>query len=145
MRAALVFIAIHGFPGAGAAPAVDRLAAPAVDEVVIRRLIEALSDPDLDVRQNLAVALAKIGSAGVTQLNEALKDKNADRRAGAAYALGLIGPGARVALPNLLDLLKDDDVGVRRQAAYAIGRIVPAGRPAASLASTPPPASGGSK
>jgi len=113
------------------------------DAVVVRRLIDSLDDPDLDVRQNLAIALAKIGPVAVEPLAEALKDKNPERRAGAAYALGLIGPGARSALPALLDLLKDDDVGVRRRASYAVGRIVPGGRPAASVAVAPAIGSGG--
>jgi hypothetical protein len=107
--------------------AADSPGKPSPNEVVIRRLVEALNDSDLDVRQNLGVALAKIGPASVEPLTAALKDKSADRRAGAAYALGLIGSEAKTALPELLELLKDDDVGVRRQASFAIGRIVPAG------------------
>ena len=97
-----------------------------VDETVILRLIEALKDSDTDVRQNLAAALATIGTPTVEPLIAALKDKITERRAGAAYTLGMIGRPARAALPVLLDLLKDDDVGVRRQASYAIIRIVPA-------------------
>ncbi len=97
-----------------------------VDETVIRRLVEALKDSDTDVRQNLAAALATIGTPAVEPLIAALKDKITERRAGAAYTLGMIGRPARAALPVLLDLLKDDDVSVRRQASYAISRIVPA-------------------
>jgi HEAT repeat protein len=143
--AVVAFLFVSSLPAGAQAPTA-RPTAP-VDDTVIRRLIEGLGHPDLDVRQNLAVALAKIGSASVEPLIEALKDTSAERRAGAAYALGQIGSGARAALPALLDLLKDGDVGVRRQASYAIGKIVPAGRPASAVAVTPAanPAGGGGK
>lgn len=98
------------------------------DDAVVRRLVAALNDADPDVRQNLAVALAKIGPATVEPLTEALRDPDANRRAGAAYALGQIGGAAKSALPALLDLLTDPEVNVRRQVSYAISRIVPAGR-----------------
>jgi HEAT repeat protein len=92
---------------------------------VVKKLVEALKDPDPDVRQNLGSALAKIGSDAVEPLVEALKGDNLDRRAGAAYTLGLIGSNAKSALPALLDALKDDSVEVRRQASYAVARILP--------------------
>lgn len=109
--------------------------APGVDGVIVRRLIDGLKDPDLDVRHNLAAALARIGPSAVEPLTAALKDEVPERRAGAAYALGLIGAPARAALPTLLDLLSDDDVGVRRQASLAVARIVPPGPAAAGVAS----------
>lgn len=105
-----------------------RPADPISNDELIRRLIVALKDPDTDVRQNLATALAKLGPAAVEPLTGALKDSLPERRAGAAYSLGLIGPPAKSALPQLLDLLDDEDLDVRRQAAYAVNRIV-----------TPPP------
>lgn len=138
MRTAIILILISTPTVTGAEPAPAGRGTAPVDDAVVRRLIDSLNDPDLDVRQNLAIALARIGPASVEPLIEALRDKNSDRRAGAAHALGLIGVGARTALPGLLDLLKDDDVGVRRQASYAIGRIVPPGRSTASVAVTPP-------
>src|SRR5262245_65752000 len=95
---------------------------------VIKKLVEALKDPDPDVRQNLGSALAKIGPDAVEPLVEALKGDNPDRRAGAAYTLGLIGPAAKTALPALLEALKDDAVEVRRQASYAIARLIPDNR-----------------
>ena len=101
---------------------------PDTDRVIIRRLIEAMNDPDYEVRQNLGIALAKIGTPSVEPLIEALKDTSPERRAGAAYALGLIGAPARAALPALLEALKDKEPTVRRQASYAISRLIPAGR-----------------
>jgi HEAT repeat protein len=100
---------------------------PPPNDALVRRLIDALKDPDPDVRQNLAVALAKIGPTAVEPLTEALGDSLAERRAGAAYALGQIGPTARSALPKLLDALDDKDLDVRRQASYAVSRLVPSG------------------
>ena len=118
----------------------------AEDAAVIRRLVEALKDNDAEVRQNLAVALAKFGTAAVDPLSQALKDTNADRRGGAAYALGLIGPTARAALPALLDAVSDKEPDVRRQASYAVGRLIvprdPYSRPTPRTTADPPPLRG---
>jgi HEAT repeat protein len=109
------------------------------EEILIRRLIEALKEDDPDVRQNLASALAKLGSAAVEPLITALKDKGGppERRAGAAYALGQIGLSAKAALPALLDALNDKELDVRRQAAYAVNRLIPNKKPAADAAELP--------
>ena len=109
---------------------------PALDDDTVRRLIDALKDPDFEVRQNLAAALAKTGPRVVPLLREALKDKLVERRSGAAYALGLLGDAARPALPELLDALSDPDTDVRRQASYAVVRVVPAGRAAPAPTAT---------
>ena len=111
---------------------------PVPQDKLIDRLIEGLKDPDPDVRQNLAVALAKVGPAAVEPLVTALSDSLPERRAGVAYALGQIGTPARSALPKLLDALDDKEVDVRRQAAYAISRLVPTG----SVKPTQPPGGG---
>jgi HEAT repeat protein len=115
---------------------------PDVDPAVVRRLIDALKDPDPEVRQNLAAALAKIGPPSVEPLISALKDGVPERRAGAAYALALIGPPARAALPGLLSALDDKEVEVRRQASYAISRLVPVGRPGNRIVQSPSPVGG---
>jgi HEAT repeat protein len=114
-------------------------AEPVTEDVLVRRLIDGLKDTDPDVRQNLAVALAKIGSAAVEPLTAALDDSLAVRRAGAAYALGQIGPAAKPALAKLLDALDDKDLDVRRQASYALSRLVPGGgaKPPAKPAESP--------
>lgn len=100
------------------------------EEALIRRLVDALKDVDPEVRQNVALSLAKIGVPAIDSLVEALKDPLAERRSGAAYALALIGPAAKSAMPALLDALEDKDTDVRRQASYAISRILPPSRPA---------------
>lgn len=95
------------------------------DSVIVAKLVEALKDPDLEVRQNLGAALARLPIEAVGPLMAALKDANPARRAGAAYALGLIGdPAASSALPGLLDALSDPELEVRRQASQAVARIV---------------------
>jgi HEAT repeat protein len=109
--------------------AVGRAADPLPPDALVRRLIDALKDPDPDVRQNLAAALAKVGPAAVEPLTAALDDSLAERRAGAAYALGQMGTAARSALPKLLDALDDKDLDVRRQASYAVSRLVPTPTP----------------
>lgn len=129
-----VFLILAGQPAPGPYPDVD----PAV----VRRLVDALQDPDPEVRQHLAAALAKIGTPSIEPLIGALKDGAAERRAGAAYALALIGPPARASLPALLASLDDKEVEVRRQAAYAISRLIPAGRTGGRVAQNPPPDGG---
>ena len=99
------------------------------DGVVVARLVEALKDPDLDVRLHLGAALAQVPNAAVDPLTAALRDANPSRRAGAAYALGLIGGRAADALPVLLDVLDDPELEVRRQASQAVNRVL-ASRPA---------------
>lgn len=103
-------------------------AAPAEADTV-RRLVAALGDADPEVRQNLAIALAKIGPAAVEPLVAALKDPLPERRAGAAAALGQIGAPARPALPALLDLLADKELDVRRHVSHAIAQLIPSSRP----------------
>jgi hypothetical protein len=135
--AILVLLVVSAVP----LPAAD----PPADDVT-RRLIAALRDPDVEVRQNLAVALAKIGPSSVELLVDALKDPAAERRSGAAYALALIGPPARSAVPALIDALSDKDVDVRRQVSYAISRLVPTGKPPGlGIASRTLPASPGGR
>ncbi len=102
---------------------------PVPTNALVKRLIASLQDPDPDVRQNLAIALAKIGPAAVEPLTAALTDDLPERRDGAAYALGQIGGPAKSALPKLLDALDDKDLDVRRQASYAVSRLVPSGTP----------------
>lgn len=99
------------------------------DAAVAVRLVDALKDPDLEVRLALGQALTKVSGAALGPLTVALKDKIPARRAGAAYALGLIGDRAAESLPGLLDALGDPEVEVRRQAAMAVSRVLSARQP----------------
>ncbi|HEY8506610.1 MAG TPA: HEAT repeat domain-containing protein, partial [Gemmataceae bacterium] len=90
-------------------------------------------------RQNLAIALAALGSEAVPRLIEALKDPSPLRRAAAAYALGQTGADGAPAVRPLLMALKDGDREVRRQVSYALSRILAAPRPEVPEPLPPPP------
>lgn len=91
---------------------------------LVPTLIRELDDPDPEVRQNLALALAGVGASAVPPLIDALRDPHPDRRASAAYALGQMGAEAEPALEALLPVLNDVEPMVRRQSSYAISRII---------------------
>ncbi|MEK7679021.1 MAG: HEAT repeat domain-containing protein, partial [Deltaproteobacteria bacterium] len=76
-----------------------------------QRLIEALKDPNADVRQNAAEALGELKDPrAVLPLIEALKDGNGGVRQSAAWALGKL-KDPRAVLP-LLEALKDPNADV---------------------------------
>jgi len=96
---------------------------------------EALGDPDLEVRQNAALALSAIGGKvavpAVPILIDAIKQKgNAEVRRQAAIALFNIGPDAHEAVPSLIQALADDDAELRTNAALGLGGIGPKAQPA---------------
>jgi HEAT repeat protein len=95
---------------------------------LLDRMITALDDPDAEVRQNLAFAIAASGRDAIPPLMAALEAESPLRRAGAAYALGLLGTSASETAPALLDALRDKDPDVRRQASLALSRVIPPAR-----------------
>jgi hypothetical protein len=60
----------------------------------------------------------------VQRYKEALKSPDIDIRREAARALGEIGPGAKDAVPELIEALNDEDMDLI--AVWAVGRIGPA-------------------
>ena len=89
-----------------------------------RALIDALSDPNRDVRRSAAGALANIGDeAAVPALKKLVSDTDTETRRDAVEALKEIG-GAE-AVTALMGLLKDPDPEVRKSAAEALGRKRP--------------------
>ena len=89
-----------------------------------RALIDALGDPNKDVRRNAASALANIGDeAAVPGLKKLVSDSDTETRRHAVEALKEIG-GAE-AVTALMGLLKDPDPEVRKSAAEALGRKRP--------------------
>ena len=113
-------------PPAGVVPSIEppqplRLTRQYQD--LIPGLLEALRDPDAEVRQYAALALAGLGEEAIAPLSRALEDANKDVRTAAAYALGRMGFTAHTAIPAILRALKDDEASVRRAAAHAISRI----------------------
>lgn len=85
-----------------------------------KALIDALADPDKEVRQAVADALGDIeDEAAVPALKRATSDGDSDVRRAAAEALSRIG-GAD-AIQALMGLLKDADPEIRRIAAESLG------------------------
>jgi HEAT repeat protein len=111
---------------------------PMTTAEIIPALIQSLDDPDGEVRQNLAAALANLGETAVPALIEALEDVNPERRMGAATALGMVRPPPQSAIPALLRVVKDQNDGVRRNASFALSRIVGRAKPAANSADAAP-------
>jgi hypothetical protein len=107
---------------------------------LVPALIEALKDPDAQVRQTAAYTLATIGKDAVPALIEALANQDKELRANAAYILGQFGKQAQDALPVLVKLLKDADPDVRQRASYAINRILADSVPPPSPVPAPMPA-----
>jgi hypothetical protein len=106
-------------------PAPARAAdAPVKNDELIAALIEALGDPNGEVRLNVATALANLGDAAVPSLIESLGSASPLRRAGAATSLSRVYPPAQAAVPALLKAMKDKDDLVRREVSYALSRIV---------------------
>jgi HEAT repeat protein len=104
------------------------------DEQFIAKLVDALDDPDSEVRMNLGVALAQFGVKAVGPLIDAMERGTPNQRAGAAYALSQLRATAKPALPVLLKALKAPEDMVRRNASYALSRILPE----ATVAAQPP-------
>jgi HEAT repeat protein len=96
--------------------------------IEIPRVIEALGDPDADVRLAAASFLGGRGSGKrsptlVPALGRALADPDARVRQWSARSLGHLGLDAEAVLPALRALATDPESGVREQAAEAISAI----------------------
>ena len=102
-------------------------------------LSAALRDPDIQMRQNAALALIELGGgysrdvtppldirAALTALMDATADEDSGVRAWSAHAIAEMGPAATPAIPALVRLLRDSEEGPRNTACIALGRIGPA-------------------
>ena len=106
-------------------------------------LVAGLSDPDVRLRRNAALALMALNggwpfecgpaevdiSSALLALVTAFKDPDAHVRAWAAQAVGGLAAPAVSAVPALIELLKGDE-GSRNSACLALGQIGPAARTA---------------
>ncbi len=97
-------------------------------KIEIPRVIEALGDPDADVRLAAAVSLgwrgfSKRSPALVPALGRALADPDPQVRRCSAASLGNLGLDAEAALPALRALANDPETEVREQAAQVISTI----------------------
>lgn len=93
---------------------------------LISEFIDALSDPDPQVRAQAAGALSRIGApaaAAVPALCLAVDDDDSYVRAMAAAALGQIGEDAKQAVPILTEMLLDPNSTVRYQAGAALSAL----------------------
>jgi HEAT repeat protein len=88
----------------------------------------ALNDENPAVRCAAVRALAKAGRPDL--LIDAIKDPNADVRILAADALGRIGPDPAKSAVALAGALGDEHIGVRREAAYSLTWLCPESWPA---------------
>ena len=98
------------------------------DKKAAASIAEALDDPDLEVKQNAALALSNLGGKEAVRaipiLLDALKQKaNKELRGQAAVAIYNIGPEAEAAVEPLIQALADDDRDLRMKAATALGGI----------------------
>lgn len=99
------------------------------EKTAVPLLIDALKDPDADIRRDAAWNLGSLGDdRAIPALTEALKDQDDDVRFHVARNLGKFGGPA---VPFLLSALKDPDEHVRRYAAWILGtigddRVIPA-------------------
>ena len=115
----------------------------ALGSAAIPALIDGLTDPDVQVRRNVALFLNV--SAGtwnksfgrkldirrcLQSLIAALKDTDARVRELAAQAIGSIGTDASAAVPALIVLLASSDEGSRNTACIALTAIGPRAREA---------------
>ncbi len=89
-------------------------------------LFAALDDPRAGVRAAAAQALARVEltAESVSSLSKALGNPDAYVRAFAAWSLGNLGPGAREAVPALVEALGPDDTA--NVVAAALARVGPA-------------------
>jgi HEAT repeat protein len=89
---------------------------------VVPALIDAVHDPDYQVREEVVVALGRLGpraQSAVPVLIDGLKDKDGGVRERSADSLGKIGCENDTVIPALIDALKEKDV--RLHAARALG------------------------
>jgi HEAT repeat protein len=87
-------------------------------------------DPEAEVANQAALALAKIGPAGARELVKAAQSPQPAVRQRALWALGKMGPAAREALEVLQDALQDPNPPLRALAAVALGEMGTAAVPA---------------
>jgi len=102
-------------------------------ELAVPALGKALAHPDADVRGKVVDALANFGAeaepAVAPLLQMLMNTVQTDLQKQVAYAFGEIGPGAKAAVPQLIEFVKsskDPDGFLNVNAARALGKIGPA-------------------
>src|SRR6185436_9309196 len=98
--------------------------------VVVKALIRALGDSDVNVRDaalDALLGLEKLPSSAERALLRELGESNAGMRADAAYALGLLETISDDGIAGLVGAAQDVEKHVRTEATASIGRV---GKPA---------------
>ena len=78
---------------------------------------------DWTVKETAVDALARIGASSVPALIDALKDPNPDVRVQAARSLARMGDSGKAAVPILIERLHDPNEEVRQASARALGQM----------------------
>jgi HEAT repeat protein len=96
----------------------------------IPSLGKAVLDSEVDVRQEAAATLGRLGSKAAPAVPQLAKGLQQNRdwwnvRKAIIEALGDIGPAAADAIPNLVEMMQDKDDDVRKAALNAIRKIGP--------------------
>jgi len=110
-----------------------------MEAAAVPSLIRGLSDPDVQIRRNVALYIEWEGGNYARHAPEplnvkpflpaltiALRDPDERVKALSAQALEHVGPDAVVAVPDLLRLLADPSVGLRNSACIGLAGIGPA-------------------
>jgi HEAT repeat protein len=102
-------------------------AAPLVPALIETLEKELTRDPgDVNLRQVLVGTIRRIGPAAeppVRLLRDLVRKQQLGLYNFSIEALGGIGPGAKVALPEILEVMSHDEIGARLVAAQAVWRI----------------------
>jgi peptidyl-prolyl cis-trans isomerase A (cyclophilin A) len=86
-------------------------------------LVKRLDEPDHEVAQIVAEALAGVGASATPALLAALESDERVLRRNALLAIELLGRHAAAAAPRVLDLVFDADASTRNAAARALRRV----------------------
>jgi HEAT repeat protein len=106
-----------------------------LDRVAYEPLTQLLNDPDLEARNNAALALGNMGGEGAKAavpvlVRAFLQKADPELRQQAAAVLMNIGPAAQAALAPLREALGDPDLELRHNVAVALGGLGTAAAPA---------------
>ncbi len=104
---------------------IGKVATQATTTAEVITQLEQLSNKNRQSRLSAVKTLKKIGSTAIPVLIEALNDPDINIRKNAAFALGSMGAEAIEAVPALLAALKDADQSLRMDVAVALRHIGP--------------------
>lgn len=89
----------------------------------IPALVDVFRDDFGELRQEAALALARIGAESIPALQTALRDENARVRLGAIIAMHYLGRRAVPTMPDVIRAVHDEDQAVRRRAVMVLANF----------------------